>query len=602
MVAKLQVKSRVEFLCLFRGAITMSSPPFEGFARPQSNFYRLPLSWFDTLRTLRARHDRRRIVALVRLTEYIIKWTWGQGNYQGTVRLTLDEIENGRVAGRREGVRVRADRGTGLPRKTLIPTIEDALAYGLLTRVTDDHDRARVRQSYAVRLAAEDTPIPPDRFDGFPAPTSNYFILPNVWTDLTAGVRSDVLILTVEYLFRHCWNWSRQDELHWLTSDEIANGRLHSETTATTPLRYDGGIAYAERKVRDALEQAVANEWVVWRTTPRGGRLRTEFTLRRAGWAPGSWQEPGSLPASPHVEDNSTSAGPKVTPGASSTASAAPAQTTTPGPKVTSRGPNVTASGPKVTPLGPKVTSEGPKVDPEQIYQPIPTIITNPLAPPPQTAESSGVRPVLGGGGTDGYHPVRLLETSQSKRLRRLEYNDLAAGVRVAIDAPAWPDDWPGGAALPVDQVVISEPDFPETAVVVPAAEAARLLWLGLPRTWVCWDPAWLADLPPAAGRNAGTQDETVLPREELVEDILVVMRTNDTRWGHWDLAEALCRCGIAPERVQDLLTTYGRPLVAAWLADLRHDPSVQSVAAVLISNLRKGLTPPSLARRGRAQ
>ncbi len=580
----------------------MSSPPFEGFARPQSNFYRLPLSWFDTLRTLRTRHDRRRIVALVRLTEYIIKWTWGQGNYEGTVRLTLDEIENGRVAGRREGVRVRADRGTGLPRKTLIPTIEDALAYGLLTRVTDDRDRARVRQSYAVRLAADDTPITTDRFDGFPAPTSNYFILPNVWTDLTAGVRSDVLILTVEYLFRHCWNWGRQDELHWLTSDEIANGRLRSETATPTPLRYDGGIAYAERKVRDALEQAVTNEWVVWRATSRGGRLRTEFTLRRAGWAPGSWQEPGSPPASVDVADNLVFAGPKVTPPAISAASAAPAQAPAPGPKVTPLGPNVTPDGPKVTSLGPKVTPEGPKVDPEQIYQPIPTIITNLLTPPPQTGESSVVRPVSGGGGIGEPHTFRLLETPQGKNLRRLEYSDLAAGVRVAIDAPAWPDAWAGDASLPVDQVVIREPDFPETAVVVPAAEAARLLWLGLPRTWVCWDPAWLADLPPAAGWNEGTQDETVLPREELVEDILVVMRTNDARWGHWDLNEALCRCGIAPERVQDLLTTYGRPLVAAWLADLRHDPSVQSVAAVLISNLRKGLTPPSLARRSKAQ
>ena len=267
----------------------MSSPPFEGFARPQSNFYRLPLSWFDTLRTLRTRHDRRRIVALVRLTEYIIKWTWGQGNYQGTVRLTLDEIEHGRVIGRQLGERVRADQGTGLPRKTLIPTIEDALAYGLLTRVTDERDRARVRQAYAVRLALDDVAPDTAPFTGFPSPTTNYFIVPNLWTNLTAGVRSDVLILAVEYLFRHCWNWGRQDEIHWLTSDEIANGRLHSESSPVD--RYDAGIGYAERKVRDALEQAVANEWIVWRTVTRSGRLRTEYTLRRAGWPAGSWQE-----------------------------------------------------------------------------------------------------------------------------------------------------------------------------------------------------------------------------------------------------------------------------------------------------------------------
>ena len=44
----------------------MSTPSFEGFTRPQANFYRLPLTWFDTLRALREQHERRRIVALVR--------------------------------------------------------------------------------------------------------------------------------------------------------------------------------------------------------------------------------------------------------------------------------------------------------------------------------------------------------------------------------------------------------------------------------------------------------------------------------------------------------------------------------------------------------
>lgn len=564
----------------------MSSPPFEGFARPQSNFYRLPLSWFDTLRTLRTRHDRRRIVALVRLTEYIIKWTWGQGNYQGSVRLTLDEIEHGRVIGRREGERMRADAGTGMPRKTLIPTIEDALAYGLLTRLADDRDRARVRQAYAVRLAAEDLPDSAERFDGFPAPTSNYFILPNLWTNLTAGVRSDVLILAVEYLFRHCWNWSRQDEVHWLTSDEIANGRLRGESPAGPVTRYDTGIGYAERKVRDALAQAVTNEWVVWRTVTRSGRLRTEYTLRRAGWPAGSWQETGTPPG---IGD--TPEGPKVTP----LAAVAPAAKPHSGPKVTSGRPKVTAEGPKVTPERPKVTESGPKVDPDQIYQPIPTEITNDLPPPPYSGgDGSAAQPM--GGGAELQKPQGSSILGANSNHRRLEYVDGMAGSRVAIDAPAWTGSWAGDTPLPGDRVVVSNPDRPGGAVVVTAEEAARLLWSGLPRPWLCWDPAWLEES--AAGLADEVWDEAAHRREELVEDILAVMQANEARWGHWDLSEALYRCGIAPERVQDLLATHGRPLVGAWLADLRHDPSVLSVAAVLISNLRKGLTPPSLARR----
>lgn len=179
----------------------------------------------------------------------------------------------------------------------------------------------------------------------------------------------------------------------------------------------------------------------------------------------------------------------------------------------------------------------------------------------------------------------------------RLEYVDTASGTRVAIAAPAWPGDWIEKTNLASDRVLVRDPEQPEVAVVVTAEEAAHLLWSGLPRPWLCWDPNWLDDAS-AAGLADEAWDARARQREELVEDILAVMQSNEARWGHWDLCEALGRCGIAPERVQALLSTHGRPLVGAWLADLRHDPSVQSIAAVLISNLRKGLTPPSLARR----
>jgi hypothetical protein len=193
-----------------------------------------------------------------------------------------------------------------------------------------------------------------------------------------------------------------------------------------------------------------------------------------------------------------------------------------------------------------------------------------------------------------------LVESQPDSGHRRLEYIDDAGSTRVAIDAPAWPGSWPGDTALPADRVVVCDPEWPGDAVVVTAEEAAHLLWAGLPRPWLCWDPAWLEES--AVGLADEVWDETAHQREELVEDILAVMQANAARWGHWDLSEALCRCGIAPERVQALLATHGRPLAGAWLADLRHDPSVQSVAAVLISNLRKGLTPPSLARRTRGR
>ncbi|MBK7201905.1 hypothetical protein [Candidatus Amarolinea dominans] len=61
------------------------------------------------------------------------------------------------------------------------------------------------------------------------------------------------------------------DEAHWLNVDEIAHGRLSRNNNNANPTRYDQGIAYSERKVRDALAEAVT----------RVDRLAHELQLRR---------------------------------------------------------------------------------------------------------------------------------------------------------------------------------------------------------------------------------------------------------------------------------------------------------------------------------
>jgi len=648
----------------------MSTPSFEGFTRPQANFYRLPLTWFDTLRALREQHERRRIVALVRLTEYVIKWTWGQGNFDGGVRLTLDELRNGKVSSRVDGERVRLDRGTGLPHKTLLPTLDDALNFGLLTRTTLTDDRARVKSFYAAAQAPDDPELaqaPGVPFIGFTRPQTNYFILPKLWTDLTAGVASETLILSVEYLFRHCWNWGREDEVHWLTVDEIANGRQLRNSNNAQPTRYDRGIGYSERKVRDALDEAVTREWIVWRTNYSYDdlRSRTEFTLRREGWAVGEHPSPplpgisdemlqeslarhralsaakndGSsplilVPEGPKV----TAEGPKVTPeGPKVTADGL--KVTAEGPIFQpSEGPKVTADGLKVTAEGPKVTADGPKVTIDQLYQPnIPTKETNLDAPTPPSSsraraaeeEVSSSTPVLGGGGASpaiseseqpvieaaspkepdlapapaptpattstGYTTGGLQPAPERSPRVRYSFSAPSHGPRLMIDAPAWPEAWLHDAPLHPVYVLVGDPDSTDPMAILSLQDAAELLWRGLPRDWIVWDPDWLDcdEIP----EDSEEWSEDARRRETTVDDLVAIMETNSERWGHWDLPTALRQHGLAPERAQELLSQHGRTLVGAWLTDLRGDPSVHSVPAVLITNLRKGLTPPSLIR-----
>ncbi len=743
---------------------TPSTPSFEGFVRPQANFYRLPITWFDTLRVLREQHERRRIVALIRLTEYVIKWTWGQGNFDGGVRLTLDELHSGKVSSRVDGTRVRLDLGTGLPHKTLLPTIDDALSFGLLTRTKLTDDRARVKNFYAVAQAPDDPapaqPGPP--FTGFARPQTNYFIVPKYWTDLIAGVASETLILSVEYLFRHCWNWSRVDEAHWLNVDEIAHGRLSRNNNNANPTRYDQGIAYSERKVRDALAEAVTREWIVWRTNYSYDdmRPRTEFTLRREGWAAGQHPSPPlpgvteeqlqeslarhyaiiAPPSNGSSYPQVVADGPKVTAERLLVTTEEPVFTLSNGPKVTVGGPKVTAEGliftppeglkvtiarPKVTVARPKVTVARPKVTTDQLYQlNIPTKEKNPGTPTPPASRARAENehaalnaPENGGVGVPPYfsslhfnlpfshqtdladenalgadlkitpgqpggppahvspatappvppttpgqpggpsahvgpatappvppasldkltaqpahvspatappappaildkltaqaahaHAMATVSTALvSKRApvqvnapastprTRYSYDVSSHGPHLSIDAPAWPDAWTEAKPLHPTYVLVGDPNSQEPLAILSLQDTAELLWKGLPRDWIVWDPDWLdVDEIPA---NSNDWAEDARRRENTVDDLVYIMQTNSDLWGHWDLATALRLQGIAPERAQELLRAHGRSLVGAWLKDLRGDPSVHSVPGLLISNLRKGLTPPSLVR-----
>lgn len=233
---------------------------FAGFSRPRSNFYRLPNDWFDIWRQIRRQTGQTRILGVLKVVEYVMKWTWGYGNFADPVRLSWSDFLEGRRSGDR-----RLDRGTGISsRATLSSAITLAVQVGLLEKTGS---------SYLPRL------IPPDqdeagfldteadtKFGGFASPEANYFVVPAIWTDLSASASSETVILVVEYFFRHTWGWrGGWDEPCWMTEEEVATGRRKASGE-----RYDQGIGYSVRSVHDAIQEAVRRGWLVFRHAADG--------------------------------------------------------------------------------------------------------------------------------------------------------------------------------------------------------------------------------------------------------------------------------------------------------------------------------------------
>jgi len=259
---------------------------FAGFLPPQANYYRLPNQWFDiwaqVRKLLEAQGTRlSRSDGLLKLLEYLIKYTWGYLNFEEPVRLTFDEFTCGRRRASSGGGRgKRMDQGTGLSSASIKKNIDRLLALGLIQKIEDNGDKARIRCWYAPRIASERNPetepgqIDLSCFAGFDRPNTNYFPVPFEWTNLSRQIGSAVAILCVEYLMRHTFGW--QDEIRWLTPTEIASGRRKRDGTI-----YDDGIQYSRDAVASACEWLVGQGILVSRGVRRdAGRESREYALR----------------------------------------------------------------------------------------------------------------------------------------------------------------------------------------------------------------------------------------------------------------------------------------------------------------------------------
>jgi hypothetical protein len=120
---------------------TLSVPMFQGFSKPEANFFRLPNEWTDITANITS-------LAEMKLVEYVLKHTWGYSEFDMVKKITTDEFMYGRK--KKDGTRI--DEGTGLSKPSVIAGLKSAVEHGLLTEEVDDSDRARIKKFYKLRM------------------------------------------------------------------------------------------------------------------------------------------------------------------------------------------------------------------------------------------------------------------------------------------------------------------------------------------------------------------------------------------------------------------------------------------------------------------
>ena len=119
----------------------LSDQTYEGFNKPEANFFRLPNEWTDITAQMTS-------LAEMKLVEYVLRHTWGYSEYDIVKKITTDEFMHGRKG--KDGNRI--DHGTGLSNKSVVEGLHKAVEHGLLEVETDDRDKARIKKFYKLKM------------------------------------------------------------------------------------------------------------------------------------------------------------------------------------------------------------------------------------------------------------------------------------------------------------------------------------------------------------------------------------------------------------------------------------------------------------------
>src|SRR3954447_11029915 len=113
-------------------------------------------------------------------------------------------------------------------------------------------------------------------FLGFDRPESNFFRMPNSWTDITAEIDNIAELKVVEYILRHTWGFQEYGLKKHITIDEFVNGRRRQDGS-----RMDKGTGLSERAVYDGLRKAVENSLIEEEIDDSDrGRIKKWYSLR----------------------------------------------------------------------------------------------------------------------------------------------------------------------------------------------------------------------------------------------------------------------------------------------------------------------------------
>ena len=117
----------------------MTDPSFPGWQQPKENWSKLPHSFIDLMKDMK--------LAELKVTLYLLRHTWGFGNFDEFQLITTDEFIRGRKL--RDGSRL--DSGTGLSKPSVISGLKDGEQRGTIESAVNGHDKARIKKGYKLR-------------------------------------------------------------------------------------------------------------------------------------------------------------------------------------------------------------------------------------------------------------------------------------------------------------------------------------------------------------------------------------------------------------------------------------------------------------------
>src|SRR5712691_7510708 len=86
----------------------LSGQTYEGFSKPEANFFRLPNEWTDITAHLTS-------LAEMKLVEYVLKHTWGYSEFDVVKKITTDEFMYGRKKKNGERIDIVTGQETSFP-------------------------------------------------------------------------------------------------------------------------------------------------------------------------------------------------------------------------------------------------------------------------------------------------------------------------------------------------------------------------------------------------------------------------------------------------------------------------------------------------------